>query len=143
MCWQKRIASLTLAAMVVAEAAGTALAAGYWNMPGTIFQRTGHGYGGGYHAPFILGPIRLDGWCGPNEVRWPCPPGSSCGDGTYGCGGRMVEAPSKLEGVVATPPMQPAVGTKPVVLPAEMGGTIVAAPQAAPWRPLFDSPVQP
>ena len=37
-------------------------AAGYWNMPGTFAQRAGHGYGGGYHAPLILGPVQCDGW---------------------------------------------------------------------------------
>ena len=43
-----------------------ARAAGYWNMPGTHAQRAGHGYGGGYHAPLILGPDQLR-WLGAGE----------------------------------------------------------------------------
>ena len=65
----------TLAALGVAGAvAPSASATGYWNLPGTICQCAGCGYGAGYHAPFVLGPIQPYGYCHHKEVRLPCPP---------------------------------------------------------------------
>src|SRR4029079_10154133 len=79
-----------------------ARAAGYWNMPGTHAQRAGHGYGGGEHAPLILGPVRLDGWGLGAPVRLPCAPTPYYGCESCGNCGQMVEAPSSIDGVVPT-----------------------------------------
>lgn len=107
-------------ALVLAAAiAPTTLAVGYWNMPGTLAQWKGHGYGGGYHAPLILGPVRFDAWHGPNQVRWPYAPVSSCGCNNSCECGRLMEAPSAMGGVVPTsvlptPVAEPPAETVPV-----------------------------
>jgi hypothetical protein len=54
--------------------ASQTLAVGYWNMPGSFCQCIGCGFGGGYHAPLVLGPVSCDGWLGINERRLPYPP---------------------------------------------------------------------
>jgi hypothetical protein len=140
-----------------------ALAAGYWNIPGTFAQRTGHGYGGGYHAPLILGPLQHDGWGLGAPVRLPYAPSPYYGCGCYGDCGQMVEATSSMEGVVPTsvpapipaPSAAAPVDTRtvePVPVPATTPEVAVQAPQPAPEpageqvvepvRPLFDPPVQ-
>jgi hypothetical protein len=135
---------------VVAGSTSELSAAGYWNMPGTLAQRTGHGYGGGYHAPFILGPIQCDGWRAPNEVRLPCPPCPHC-PYMYGCDcgcGRTMEAPSTIEDVVPVPQepsaaksvQSPVMVQSKVVAPA---ASVVVRPAARAAQPLFDPPVQP
>src|SRR5436190_10778379 len=103
---RKLMAFLAVVFAVVLEAGDTepARAAGYWNVPGTVAQCIGHGYGGGYHAPLILGPIRCD-CCGlGTPVRLPCAPSPYYGCGSFGgseCG-RMVEATSSMGSVVPT-----------------------------------------
>ena len=86
--------AVVFAVVLSAVGAEQVCAAGYWNMPGTFAQRTGHGYGGGYHAPLMLGPVRCDGWGLGTPVRLPCAPSPYCGCGSHGgdCG-RTVEAP--------------------------------------------------
>jgi hypothetical protein len=138
-------------------------AAGYWNVPGTVAQCIGHGYGGGYHAPLILGPIRCDCWGLGTLVRLPCAPSPYYGYGSCGAGecGRMVEGTSSMENFVSTTapaqslipaaavPMETrtvepiptatsendALNPEPVVEPT-------VEPVAEPLRPLFDPPVQ-
>jgi hypothetical protein len=135
-------------------------AAGYWNVPGTFAQRAGHGYGGGYHAPLILGPIRCDGWGLGTPTRLPCAPSPYYGCGGYGDCGRTVEATSSMEGVVPTAmpvptPMPSAAApfetrtVEPAPAPAATSETLVHAPEPTPEpaviepvRPLFDPPVQ-
>jgi hypothetical protein len=132
-----------------------ARAAGYWNMPGTHAQRAGHGYGAGYHAPLILGPVRFDGWGLGNQVRLPYSPTPYYGCGNCGDCGRMVTAPSSMEGVVPTSPPAAVVpmetrtsepvettaaeiaeqSSEPAIAPAD-------EPVETPVRPLFDPPVQ-
>lgn len=95
-------------AMLIAVAtAPPAAATGYWNVPSSVCQCMGYGYGAGYHAPLVLGPISCDGWLARNEQRLPYTPCSptawyDCGD----CGGngreRSFVAPSIL------PPASPA-----------------------------------
>jgi|tagenome__1003787_1003787.scaffolds.fasta_scaffold20428159_2 hypothetical protein len=85
-----------------------ARATGYWNMPGTFAQRTGHGYGAGYHAPLLLGPVRCDGWGLGNQVRLPYSPLPNYGCGSGGDCGRMVEAPTSMESAVPTTTTAPA-----------------------------------
>lgn len=149
MCRRDLAAFAMMAATLAIGAAGArqAWAGGYWNMPGTLSQRSGHGYSGGYHAPFILGPIKLDGWGAPNEVRLPCAPAPCC---AHACAcscecGRMFEATSTMEGAVPTaaPPVAAQPLQAPTVAPAADSTTVVAAPQDEPSRPLFDAPVQP
>jgi hypothetical protein len=120
-----------VAAMMIGTlSAEYASAGGYWNMPGTLSQRAGHGYSGGYHAPFLLGPIKLDGWGAPNEVRLPCSPVPICGCSS-GCAGcdcyGMMSEPSTIEETV------PTAGAQAVErVPTRVG---------TPTRPLFIPPV--
>jgi hypothetical protein len=150
MCRRNFSLWIVAAAILVSEAVGVVpvFAAGYWNMPGTLPQRTGHGYSGGYHAPFILGPIRLDGWGAPNEVRLPCSPCPYC---PYACDcecGQTMEAPSTIEGVVPVP-QEPSAARRvvaPAVVPSEVSApaaTDVVMPTVSATQPLFDAPVQP
>jgi hypothetical protein len=158
-------------AVVFAIAVGTAYieqapAAGYWNVPGTVAQCMGHGYGGGYHAPLILGPIRCDCWGLGTPVRLRCAPSPYYGYGSCGGGecGRLVEATSSMESVVPT--IAPTQAPRPTaatpietrtVEPAESAQATTSesavqdpepeiAPPAEqivePLRPLFDPPVQ-
>ena len=64
----------------------SAWATGWWNLPGTFCQWNGCGFGGGYHAPFVLGPLTHECFEGPNEVRmsqapnpYACAPYGNCG----------------------------------------------------------------
>src|SRR3954468_8876134 len=70
-----------LVALMLAAIANsrTAQATGYWNMPGTSCQWNGCGFGGGYHAPLVLGPLTHECWGGPNEIR------QSSAPNPYGC----------------------------------------------------------
>lgn len=125
------VAMVAIAASLTVGAGdrGQVFAAGYWNMPGTLSQRAGHGYSGGYHAPFILGPIKLDGWGAPNEVRLPCAPAPTCCCCSNNCDcGRMLESPSMMEGKV------------PTTMPLKKAQRVKAA-KVEPLRPLFDPPV--
>jgi hypothetical protein len=60
-----------LAGLSIAAPAG---ASGYWNVPSSLCQCVGCGWGAGYHAPFVLGPITCANWCSHNEVRVQYPP---------------------------------------------------------------------
>ncbi len=157
------VAVALLLSATVAEQAG---AAGYWNMPGTHAQRSGHGFGGGYHAPLILGPVRCDGWGLGGPVRVPHSPLPYYGCGSCDDCGRIVEAPSSMENFVPTaapaptptPAFAPAAAApveKPAVEPAlaTPSDNASAEPERVvaptdittvePVRPLFDAPVQP
>src|SRR3954451_15675032 len=84
-------------------------AVGYFNLPGTLLQYSGHGFGGGYHAPLILGPVQFAVWHLPNQRHVACAPAPICGCSTYGdCGGPL-EAPSSIDGVVPMPSRRSAV----------------------------------
>jgi hypothetical protein len=150
-----------LAANILSAAcAYQSLAAGYWNVPGTFAQRAGHGYGGGYHAPLLLGPVCCDGWHLGTPTRLPCAPTPYYGCGECGDYGRMVEAPSSLDGAVsttmpaqgpaaATPaaadvrPVEPAVVTTPEASSPEPETVIESAPEpvSQPKKPLFPAPM--
>ncbi len=150
------IVCLVVACAVVSGDActGQARAAGYWNMPGTHAQRAGHGYGGGYHAPWILGPVRWDGWGLGTPTRLPCAPSPYCDCASCGDGGRMVEAPSSMEGIVPTtapaPAPMPAAAAPMDTRTFERFDATASesialhpAPVVEQVRPLFDAPVQP
>jgi hypothetical protein len=80
-------ASILAVAVVVTSAGQAAFAAGYWNMPGNVCQCIGCGFGAGYHAPLLLGPISHDGWLATNERRLPYPPAApyaGCGLDSHG-----------------------------------------------------------
>jgi hypothetical protein len=149
------------AVLLAATCAGQAQAAGYWNMPGTHAQRAGHGYGGGYHAPLILGPIQCDGWHLGMPVRLPSAPSPYYGCGSYGDCGQMAEATSSMESVVPTTAPAPAPMPSAAVptesrtvdpVPPPTSEVVVQTPEPAaeanpdqivePARPLFDPPVQ-
>jgi len=73
--------------------ARSAIAVGYFNMPGDFCQWAGHGFSGGYHAPFVLGPVRTDGAVFPNVTRhsrapnpYACAPYCGNGYSDYGSG---------------------------------------------------------
>lgn len=99
-------AYLPFVAAIAAAALGAVQlrAAGYWNVPSNLGQRTGHGFGGGYHAPWVLGPVDHDCWnCGkPTRLR--CAPTPYYGCSSCSDAGRFIEAPSALEGAVPTTP---------------------------------------
>jgi len=83
------------------SAAAPAGAAGYWNLPSTFCQCMGIGWGAGYHAPLVLGPITCDDWCDHKEVRLPHAPALLCGCYGYGCNDCR---PSRLESAVLAAP---------------------------------------
>jgi hypothetical protein len=137
-----------------------AQAAGYFNMPGTHAQRAGHGFGAGYHAPLLLGPMRLDGLGLGNQVRLPCSPAPYCGCALCGECGQMMETPTAMPGAVPTA----APAEAPAPTSAEVSAETSAAeptPAAAmvpsvespaaptvespakPMRPIFGAPIQP
>jgi hypothetical protein len=74
MFFVRRSSAILVALPLIAAAAESAPGAGYWNIPGTCCQRLGCGYGAGYHAPLVLGPISCDGWCAPHVQQLPYPP---------------------------------------------------------------------
>jgi hypothetical protein len=80
------LVALTLVAIANSR---TAQATGYWNMPGTFCQWCGCGFGGGYHAPLVLGPLTHECFEGPNEIRIAQAPNPyACAPyGGGGCGG--------------------------------------------------------
>lgn len=93
---------LLAAGALLVTPAERADAVGYWNLPGNVCQWTGCGFGGGYHACFMLGPIEPAGWGDPHEIRLRCAPTPACGGcscGGCGCGdmgGREFAAPSSM-----------------------------------------------
>jgi disulfide bond formation protein DsbB len=123
----RRPLAVFVLAVVVAGLAivQSAQATGWWNMPGTFCQWNGCGYGGGYHAPLVLGPFTHECFEGPNEVRmrqapnpYACAP---CGDVEYSH---------------ARPAMTPTVQQHPeMVQPA-------ANPEANRSSLIFNAPIQ-
>ncbi len=139
------IATVAMTVAIGAEGRQAVLAGGYWNMPGTLPQRVGYGYSGGYHAPFILGPMKFDGLRAPNEIRLRCAPCCCC---TYACDcgcERSMDAPSTIAGIVATtPPTQEVQPVEaPVTIAPAADNSSDATPSSDAARPLFDPPVQP
>lgn len=158
MCGRVRTVRLA-ATLLVLGATGVApvFAAGYWNVPGNFCQCCGYGCSGGYHAPFILGPIQFDGWGPPNEVRLPCPPPPICGcTGGSDCG-RQFEATSSLGRIVPMIQPTPAHAVQPAAAPEAAKSadapTVPSSPTGATTtdstpaeskrtRPIFEPPVQ-
>jgi hypothetical protein len=100
-----RLTVCVAATLAVFSAAAPASATGYWNLPSTFCQCMGVGWGAGYHAPFVLGPITCDGWCDHKEVRVPYSPAPAYawyGHGDCGC---YYSQPSRLESAVVPPPV--------------------------------------
>jgi hypothetical protein len=119
--------TICIAALVSATAllaVSSARANGYWNVPSTFCQCMGVGWGAGYHAPFVLGPITWHEWCDHKEVRLPYAPAppNYYGHAAYGyqCG-----QPSRLESSEIPQPQ-----------PQTM-------PTYAPPRAIFEPPVEP
>jgi hypothetical protein len=81
-----RVLVLTLfgATLLISAATNSAQATGYWNLPSTFCQCIGCGYGAGYHAPLVLGPISCEGWIAVNEHRRPHAPAPPCAGFDYG-----------------------------------------------------------
>ena len=113
-----RLKLTTLAAVLLVISAATmpAGATGYWNLPGSFCQCIGVGWGAGYHAPLVLGPIDYHHWCDHNEVRLPYSPASHCGYGYGGCGCLDCQ-PSRLEPNVLPPPRSTPAPVKSVFAP--------------------------
>jgi len=119
------VRAAALASLVVLSSTATVHAIGYWNLPGTIYQWSGHGFGGGYHAPLVLGPITHEGLLVPNEVRLPCAPNPYSCAPYCGYGGNCgVGEPSMM-------PLQ----EQPMMAPQPE-----VAPEPAPRSSLFNSP---
>jgi hypothetical protein len=136
--------SVAVSLAIGAATTGQLHAAGYWNMPGTLSQRMGHGYSGGYHAPFLLGPIRLDGWGAPNEVRLPCSPSPFGPCACFNQCGQAFEATSAMQGAVPVEslPTAPQPAPAPEVAPPAESSSDSVSPSAELTRPLFAPPVQ-
>jgi hypothetical protein len=116
------LAISTIVLLGTMAAATSVRATGYWNVPSNFCQCMNVGWGAGYHAPLVLGPIRCDGWLRHSEVRVSYPPSAGCSCYANGhCGCNCTDA-SRLESVV-TPPHVPA----PVIAP-EPVSAIFAAP---------------
>jgi hypothetical protein len=97
----------------------------YWNMPGTFCQWNGCGFGGGYHAPLVLGPLTHECWSGPNEVRLSSAPNPyACAPYAEGCGCGASEA-TRIAPAIQPVPVQPP-----------------TSPEATRRSPLFVAPVQ-
>ena len=138
------IAGVVVTAVLGMAGAIQACAAGYFNLPGTITQWAGHGYGAGYHAPLILGPIKFDGWHVRHEVRLPSAPCASCACAGCGDGGQMVASPTMMEGVVPTTVAPGAAEKGPTpATDRDAPSSTNVIPKAESTRPLFDPPVQP
>jgi len=110
----------------VLGSAAVASATGYWNMPGTFCQWSGHGFGGGYHAPLVLGPPTCECWSGPNEVRLPYAPNPYACSPDYGNGGECGCGGS--EPTMMSPGVQPAPVQRPVMPEAARRSTLFTAP---------------
>jgi hypothetical protein len=114
-----------LATFLVFTGANLACATGHWNVPSTFYQWSGYGFGGGYHAPLVLGPATHEYLSAPNEVRLqraPNPYGCApyCNGGSCGANG-----PAMM-----TPNAQPDPGPQQT------------SPAPVPESPLFAPPVQ-
>jgi hypothetical protein len=127
---RRRIAWV-LTAIVSLAGASLAGATGYWNVPGSCCQWLGCGYGGGYHAPFILGPLTCECLHPPNETRLPsapnpyaCVPRYNDGGGGNGCG---ADRPTMMTPSVQPAPA-PAPSPEPLPPPAARRSVIFAPP---------------
>jgi len=126
----------------------SAIAAGYWNVPSNFCQWLGTGFGGGYHAPLMLGPPQCDCFRGPNEVRLPSAPNPyACQPAcNAGCGAHYGTP-------TMTPTYQPTMPTVPetqYVAPEPMPQVSAPAappqhqfPIAEPRGAIFAPPVEP
>jgi hypothetical protein len=110
--------------------ASTAAASGYWNVPSSFCQCMGFGWGAGYHAPFVLGPITCDRWCAHNEVRLPYAPVSS-----YSCYGHCSDRCCNFSEASRL--------NKTIEQRAHPAPPAPPSPQAEATQPLFDAPVEP
>jgi hypothetical protein len=88
-------------------------AIGYYNLPGNCCQWWGYGYGPGYHAPMVLGPVTHDGSWHDRVIRLPYAPQPQCRG--YGCVG-WNDGESTLEGASPTPAVQRPVEPTPAAL---------------------------
>jgi hypothetical protein len=144
-----------LATLCALVGVNSVIAAGYWNVPSHFCQWLGSGFGGGYHAPLMLGPPQCDCFRGPNEVRLPCAPNpyacqptSSGGCGGYGgYGGYQANGPMMMT-PSAQPMMQPvpeAQNVMPEPMPQVVAPTAVPQnepPASEPRGALFAPPVE-
>lgn len=143
-----------LATLCALVGVNSVIAAGYWNVPSHFCQWLGSGFGGGYHAPLMLGPPQCDCFRRPNEVRLPCAPNpyacqptcnGGCG-GYGGCGAYQGNGPMMMPS--AQPMMQPATGAQ-YVTPDPVPQVVVPAavpqnelPANEPRGALFAPPVE-
>lgn len=133
----KSTVACALATLIVFAGVKIASAAGYWNVPSNICQWCGHGFGGGYHAPLMLGPPTCDCFVRPNEVRLPCAPNPyACApycNGAYG-GQASMMTPNAQPNLM--PQHMAPQNTVPSATPEE------DSPASAPREALFAPPVQ-
>jgi hypothetical protein len=123
--------AVAVATLSVVPSVRQARAVGYWNLPGNFCQSSGYGWGAGYHAKLVLGPINCHGCCAHNEVRLPYapqPPYSCyCQNGCgYGFAQPSVLAPSA--GPTAVPATEYEVGA-PVPVEVEQNELPALVPE--------------
>jgi hypothetical protein len=100
-----RCFAMSGATLLVCLGAERALAAGYWNVPSSWAQHMGYGNGGGYHAPFVLGPPNCRGYFRHNHYRVPyAPTARPYGNRCATCG-ESFASPTVLEPTPAPTPV--------------------------------------
>lgn len=85
-----RFPQRALLALIAAASAATpsvSFASGWYNMPTSLEQCLGVGFGPGYHAPLLLGPKLKSKIASQRIVRVPAPlaPAPACGFGSASC----------------------------------------------------------
>lgn len=110
---------VTIAALVAL--ASPAVGAGYYNMPTSWQQCLGVGFGPGYHAPLLLGPMMESGIAAQRVQRVPAPyPPPACGG--FDAPSVWCDSPMAYGDMVAAP-------TQPYLpMPSSLGGYATAAP---------------
>jgi hypothetical protein len=148
MCRRELVACVSVAVSLAigAVTTGPVYARGYYNLPGTFLQCTGHGYGGGYHAPLVLGLTNPLCGCCPNERRLLHSPSPYCPCACYYQPGREFEGTSRMPGSVpaGAAPIPPQPVPAPATAPAPSNIPAPSAPPAPTTPPApITAPVPP
>ncbi|MFO0790037.1 MAG: hypothetical protein U0805_11325 [Pirellulales bacterium] len=121
-----------LCAMVALSAENTASGIGYFNMPGNSWQWCGHGFAGGYHAPFVLGPVTGECTPGVNLHRQAYAPNPYACAPCYAGGGCERNEGSLQEPTALLP------NSAPSAVPSQSSSERLMAPRATtPQRELL------
>ena len=144
LCRLIRVANVAFL-LFVSFAGTSASAIGYWNVPGNVAQWWGYGWGAGYHACLVLGPVSHKGAFAHRHVRLPHAPQPpyGCYDGcTYNFDFRQTHpsAPDEYQPL----PYGNSTFSTPASVPDALAPDTLPMP-AAPAAPevIFSAPVEP